>query len=107
MSKSMQNSIIHCGHRFVLRPDGLYESVERFEMSEYAWSCQSDSAECSMIFRITGPDSMMPWLLCIDDKYFDKYVEICNSVANCIGLTALDNPSIGKDGEVYIDSVYV
>lgn len=103
----MPEEIIHCGHRFTLRPDGLYESVERFEMSEFAWSSQSDSAGCSMIFRITGPDSMMPWLLCTDDKYYGTYVSICDSTPNCTGLTAQDFPTIGKDGELYLDRIFV
>lgn len=101
--KDMPNEIMHCGHRFVLRPDGLYESVERFEMSDDAWSADPDSAGCSMIFRITGPDSMMPWLLCNDRDYVQTYIKICNSTENCTGLSALDYPTRGKNGEVYID----
>lgn len=103
----MPEEIIHCGHRFVLRPDGLYESVDHFEISDLAWASQTDAAGCSMAFRRTGPDSTVAWLLCTDDRYYDVLCAEADNNENSHILVAPEVPDVDKEGRFYIGSVFV
>lgn len=101
----MEREIMHCGHKFVLRDDGLYEAAEYFEMSESDWIMHCDSAGCLMIFKTSGSSLLVPWILCTDKRYVDAYHRICDNEPNCVGTIAFNVPIVDKDGVMSLGGI--
>lgn len=82
---------MQCGHEFKLRSDGLYERVEKFELSRDDWWDSDDSLHKLMIFEYEN-GKWYPWLLEVDGNHVSLVTEIARRHGNCRGLIGRDVP---------------
>ena len=64
----MKKEIIVDGHKWVMREDGLYEPIERYEVAKEGWSAEAEHANFTLIADWHG-DTMSPVLLATDIEH--------------------------------------
>lgn len=98
----MPERLINCGHVFMLRADGLYEAVDKFEMTEDEWYDSDDSYGFTMLF-LNENGKQYPWILLTDYSKVPEFYCLADSVDNASGTTGRTQ----KKGELVLNDIYL